>query len=180
MISFGSCIYPTLGSVKVSPSRVASPENYQHQTLKVSGVTPRPELPSITLCKFSCTLSSFSNNYCGLFIIAYQQQQTSLIMNLSIPLSFKETVPVLEEHEEALKQLQQTHVAYASRKNLSRHITVWLVSCVSHCHSSTQQHSALQKYRDIWATYQAKYESSDKCKELLMAREKLNLLQRRG
>ena len=39
MISFGSCIYPTLGSVKVSPSRVASPENYQHQTLKVSGVT---------------------------------------------------------------------------------------------------------------------------------------------
>ena len=49
MISFGSCIYPTLGSVKVSPSRVASPENYKHQTLKVSGVTPRPELPSITL-----------------------------------------------------------------------------------------------------------------------------------
>ena len=49
MISFCSCIYPTLGSVKVSPSRVASPENYQHQTLKVSGVTPRPELPSITL-----------------------------------------------------------------------------------------------------------------------------------
>ena len=38
MISFGSCIYPTLGSVKVSPSRVASPENYKHQ--KVSGVTP--------------------------------------------------------------------------------------------------------------------------------------------
>ena len=53
MISFGSCIYPTatLGSVKVSPSRVASPENYNHQTLKVSGVTPRPELPPITLCK---------------------------------------------------------------------------------------------------------------------------------
>ena len=49
MISFGSCIYPTLGSVKVSPSRVASPENYKHQTLKVSGVTPRPELPPITL-----------------------------------------------------------------------------------------------------------------------------------
>ena len=49
MISFGSCIYPTLGSVKVSPSRVASPENNQHQTLKVSGVTPRPELPPITL-----------------------------------------------------------------------------------------------------------------------------------
>ena len=45
MISFGSCIYPTLGSVKVSPSRVASPENYKHQALKVSGVTPRPELP---------------------------------------------------------------------------------------------------------------------------------------
>ena len=40
MISFGSCIYPTLGSVKVSQSRVASPENYKHQTLKVSGVTP--------------------------------------------------------------------------------------------------------------------------------------------
>ena len=38
MISFGS---PTLGSVKVSPSRVASPENYKHQTLKVSGVTPK-------------------------------------------------------------------------------------------------------------------------------------------
>ena len=49
MISFGSCIYPTLGSVKVSPSRVASPENYKHQTPKVSGVTPRPELPPITL-----------------------------------------------------------------------------------------------------------------------------------
>ena len=49
MISFGSCIYPTLGSAKVSPSRVASPENYKHQTLKVSGVTPRPELPPITL-----------------------------------------------------------------------------------------------------------------------------------
>ena len=49
MISFDSWIYPTLGSVKVSPSRVASPENYQHQTLKVSGVTPRPELPPITL-----------------------------------------------------------------------------------------------------------------------------------
>ena len=49
MISFGSCIYPTLGSVKVSPSRIASPENYQHQMLKVSGVTPRPELPPITL-----------------------------------------------------------------------------------------------------------------------------------
>ena len=44
MISFGSCIYPTLGSVKVSPSRVASPENNQHQTLKVSGVTPRPDV----------------------------------------------------------------------------------------------------------------------------------------
>ena len=29
MISFGSCIYPTLGSAKVSPSRVASPENYR-------------------------------------------------------------------------------------------------------------------------------------------------------
>ena len=43
MISFGSCIYPTLGSVKVSPSRVASPENYKHQTPKVSGVTPRPD-----------------------------------------------------------------------------------------------------------------------------------------
>ena len=40
MISFGSCIYPTLGYVKVSPSRVASPGNYKHQTLKVSGVTP--------------------------------------------------------------------------------------------------------------------------------------------
>ena len=37
-------MYPTLGSVKVSPSRVASPENYKHQTLKVSGVTRRPEL----------------------------------------------------------------------------------------------------------------------------------------
>ena len=51
MISFGSCIYPTLGSVKVSPSRVASPENYQHQTLKVSGVTPGPgpELPPLRL-----------------------------------------------------------------------------------------------------------------------------------
>ena len=45
MISLGSCIYPTLklDSVKVLPSRVASPENYKHQTLKVSGpsgVTP--------------------------------------------------------------------------------------------------------------------------------------------
>ena len=40
MISFGSCIYPTLGSVKVSSSRLASPENYKHQMLKVSGVTP--------------------------------------------------------------------------------------------------------------------------------------------
>ena len=49
MISFGSCIYPTLGSAKVSPNRVASPENYKHQTLKVSGVTHRPELPPITL-----------------------------------------------------------------------------------------------------------------------------------
>ena len=40
MISLGSWIYPILGSVKVLPSRVASPENYKHQTLKVSGVTP--------------------------------------------------------------------------------------------------------------------------------------------
>ena len=46
MISFGSCIYPTLGSVKVSPSRVASPENYKHHNAKSvreqppSGVTP--------------------------------------------------------------------------------------------------------------------------------------------
>ena len=53
MISFGSCIYPTLGSAKVSPNRVASPENYKHQTLKVSGVTHRPELPPITLLVLS-------------------------------------------------------------------------------------------------------------------------------
>ena len=47
MISFGSCIYPTLNSAKVSRSRVASPENYKHQKLKVSGVTHCPELPQL-------------------------------------------------------------------------------------------------------------------------------------
>ena len=68
MISFGSCIYPTLGSVKVSPSRVASPENYKHQTLKVSGVTPRPELSPITLKKagrkinLTATLTLYAHN----------------------------------------------------------------------------------------------------------------------
>ena len=68
MISFGSCIYPTLGSVKVSPSRVASPENYKHQTLKVSGVTPvrsYPQLPYALLLmpgdRFQSRLRSLIN-----------------------------------------------------------------------------------------------------------------------
>ena len=64
-------IYPTLGSVKVSPSRVASPENYQHQTLKVSGVTPRPELPPITLyiCMYDVCMMCVCRQKTRLFAI---------------------------------------------------------------------------------------------------------------
>ena len=83
MISFGSCIYPTLGSVKVSPSRVASPENNQHQTLKVSGVTPRPELPPITLVRlFVCV--------CVIMPRAELRRHTVIVLSVSqsVSLSF--------------------------------------------------------------------------------------------
>ena len=62
MISFGSCIYPTLGSVKVSPSRVASPENYKHQTLKVSGVTPNYLMSLSEYVNFALGMSSGSSS----------------------------------------------------------------------------------------------------------------------
>ena len=76
MILFGSCIYPTLGSVKVSPSRVASPENYQHQSLKC------PELPPITLI---ANANSIVNSGCWVSLLvalsmsngaAYRRAQT--------------------------------------------------------------------------------------------------------
>ena len=42
MISLGSCIYPTLDSVKVLPSRVASPEKYASNAKSVRSYAHLP------------------------------------------------------------------------------------------------------------------------------------------